>query len=56
MLAYLLVEQIEALLPISFGFAAGAMLSLIAAELVPQAFTRGRQRAGAAGSARRGAW
>jgi zinc transporter, ZIP family len=37
-LAYLLVEQIHALLPFSFAFAAGAMLSLVAAELAPQAF------------------
>jgi ZIP family zinc transporter len=37
-LAYLAVEQITSLLPFSFAFAAGAMLSLIAAELLPQAF------------------
>lgn len=35
--AYLLVEEITALLPFSFGFAAGAMLALIALELMPQA-------------------
>jgi ZIP family zinc transporter len=34
--AYLLVNEISALLPFSFGFAAGAMLALIAAELLPQ--------------------
>jgi ZIP family zinc transporter len=34
-LAYVLVEQIEGLLPASFGFAAGAMLALVAWELVP---------------------
>jgi ZIP family zinc transporter len=38
--AFLLVEQISALLPLSFAFAAGAMLALVAFELVPQAFTR----------------
>jgi ZIP family zinc transporter len=38
--AYLLVEQISALLPLSFAFAAGAMLALVVIELVPQAFTR----------------
>jgi zinc transporter, ZIP family len=38
--AYLLVEEISALLPLSFAFAAGAMLALVALELVPQAFTR----------------
>jgi ZIP family zinc transporter len=34
--AFVLVEQITALLPISFGFAAGAMLSLVAVELAPE--------------------
>jgi ZIP family zinc transporter len=38
--AYLLVEEVSALLPFSFAFAAGAMLALVAIELVPQAFTR----------------
>src|SRR5690242_10458779 len=37
-IAYLAVEQVTALLPFSFAFAAGAMLSLIAAEMLPQAF------------------
>ena len=46
--AYLLVEEIEALLPFSFGFAAGAMLALVAAELLPEA-VRGDWRAAAAG-------
>lgn len=36
-IAFLLVEEITALLPISFGFAAGAMLTLVAVELAPQA-------------------
>lgn len=40
--AYLLVEQIEELLPISFAFAAGAMLALVALELGPSAFRSGR--------------
>ena len=35
--AFLLVEQIEPLLPVSFGFAAGAMLALVIAELLPTA-------------------
>jgi zinc transporter, ZIP family len=39
-IAYLLVAEISALLPFSFAFAAGAMLALVAFELVPQAFTR----------------
>lgn len=38
--AFVLVEEISSLLPLSFAFAAGAMLALIAVELVPQAFTR----------------
>ena len=39
--AYLLVEEITTLLPFSFGFAAGAMLALIATELMPQALRDG---------------
>jgi ZIP family zinc transporter len=35
--AFLLVEEIEPLLPFSFGFAAGAMLALILIELLPDA-------------------
>lgn len=40
--AYLAVEQVDALLPVSFAFAAGAMLSLIAIELLPQAYREKR--------------
>jgi ZIP family zinc transporter len=39
--AYLAVEHITGLLPFSFAFAAGAMLSLVVVELMPQAFARG---------------
>jgi zinc transporter, ZIP family len=49
--AYLLVEQIQALLPFSFAFAAGAMLALVALELVPQAFTARTWRSALAGAA-----
>jgi ZIP family zinc transporter len=35
-IAFLLVEEITALLPVSFGFAAGAMLTLVLVELAPQ--------------------
>jgi ZIP family zinc transporter len=50
--AYLAVEQVSALLPFSFAFAAGAMLGLIAAELLPQAYAdRRRQVAPSAGLA-----
>jgi zinc transporter, ZIP family len=48
--AYLAVEQIAALLPFSFAFAAGAMLSLVAVELAPQAFARGGRGAATAGT------
>jgi zinc transporter, ZIP family len=43
LVAYLAVEAVSALLPFSFAFAAGAMLSLIAIELLPQAYA-GRHR------------
>lgn len=53
--AYLAVEEIGGLLPFSFAFAAGAMLALVALELAPEAFAKGRRiRAGvgtAAGAA-----
>lgn len=41
-IAYLAVEQVNALLPFSFAFAAGAMLSLIFVELLPDAYKSGR--------------
>jgi ZIP family zinc transporter len=49
--AYLLVAEIAALLPFSFAFAAGAMLALVAFELVPQAFTRRTWRSALFGAA-----
>lgn len=42
-LAYLAVEQVSALLPFSFAFAAGAMLSLILVELLPNAYADRRR-------------
>ncbi len=39
LVAFLLVEQVQALLPLSFAFAAGAMLALIAVELLPRAYS-----------------
>ncbi|HWI94468.1 MAG TPA: ZIP family metal transporter [Solirubrobacterales bacterium] len=39
LIAFVLVEQIESLLPFSFALAAGAMLALIAVELLPQAYS-----------------
>lgn len=50
-IAYLLVEQVERLLPISFAFAAGAMLALVAWELAPSAVSSGRVRSAVAGGA-----
>ena len=44
--AFLLVEHVEALLPFSFAFAAGAMLALVVVELVPPAFVRGSRAPG----------
>jgi ZIP family zinc transporter len=49
-IAFLLVEEIESLLPVSFGFAAGAMLALVLVELLPDAL-RGDRRGGLLGTA-----
>jgi ZIP family zinc transporter len=38
LLAFLLVEEVQSLLPFSFAFAAGAMLVLVAVELLPKAY------------------
>lgn len=40
-IAFVLVQQIESLLPISFGFAAGAMAMLVLVELGPRRRTAG---------------
>lgn len=40
LIAFALVEEIGALLPLSFAFAAGAMLALVVVELLPQAYRR----------------
>lgn len=50
LIAYALVQQIESLLPISFAFAAGAMLALVAVELAPQAYRRGSMPAAVVGT------
>jgi ZIP family zinc transporter len=44
LIAYFAVEEISGLLPISFAFAAGAMLALIVVEMLPEAYS-GRDRA-----------
>jgi ZIP family zinc transporter len=49
-LAFLVVERVRGLLPASFAFAAGAMLALVAVELVPQAFGGARWLRAGAGS------
>ena len=50
-IAFSLVELVDGLLPASFAFAGGAMLALVAAELLPQAFTRSTWRSALAGFA-----
>jgi zinc transporter, ZIP family len=50
-IAYLAVDQIGGLLPFSFAFAAGAMLSLVVVELIPAAFAGGGRLAASAGTA-----
>jgi ZIP family zinc transporter len=50
-LAFLLVQEVESLLPFSFAFAAGAMLCLVLVELAPEAFRRGSRRLSLAGTA-----
>jgi ZIP family zinc transporter len=49
-IAYLLVENVQAMLPFSFAFAAGAMLALVAVELAREAFARRTWPVGLAGT------
>ena len=39
LVAFFAVEEVSGLLPVSFAFAAGAMLALIAVEMLPKAYT-----------------
>jgi len=39
LIAFLAVEQVSSMLPLSFAFAAGAMLALIAVEMLPKAYS-----------------
>jgi ZIP family zinc transporter len=38
-IAFALVESVKSLLPVSFAFAAGAMLALVVADLLPRSFS-----------------
>jgi len=49
--AYALVDQVKSLLPLSFAFAAGAMLALVVVEMGPAAVEGGRPRQALAGAA-----
>ena len=49
--AYLLVEEVTALLPVSFAFAAGAMLALVIVSVFPDAWRERRRDAVAGGLA-----
>jgi ZIP family zinc transporter len=51
LIAYGLVDWIEPLLPISFAFAAGAMLALVATEMVPASLEDKRPWAAITGTA-----
>lgn len=55
LIAYGLVEEVDALLPFSFAFAAGAMLALVIVELMPQAFAAGGRVLALAGTLAGGA-
>jgi ZIP family zinc transporter len=50
-IAFVAVEEVAGLLPFSFAFAAGAMLSLVAVEFAPRIATRETGALGAAGFA-----
>jgi ZIP family zinc transporter len=50
LIAFLAVEEVSGLLPISFAFAAGAMLALIAIEMAPKAYVTGRPWAASTGT------
>jgi zinc transporter ZupT len=51
LLAWVAVEQIDGLLPAAFAVAAGAMLMLVGADLLPDAWAVGPRRGVAAGCA-----
>jgi ZIP family zinc transporter len=43
-IAFALVESVKSLLPVSFAFAAGAMLALVGADLLPRSLSPGGWR------------
>lgn len=49
LLAFALVESVDPLLPVSFGFAAGAMVALVVTDIGPDAVVAGHRRQGLAG-------
>ena len=51
LIAFVAVEQVTGLLPVSFAFAAGAMLALVTIELAPEALRGDRRALGIAGLA-----
>lgn len=51
LVAWLAVEQIEGLLPVSFALAGGAMLALVVVDLLPDAWKHGSHTPVAAGTA-----
>jgi ZIP family zinc transporter len=50
-IAFVAVEQVSGLLPVSFAFAAGAMLALVLVEMLPAALRRPGRSLGLAGVA-----
>lgn len=50
LVAYLLVETVDGILPLSFSFAAGAMLGLVVVELIPATIASGRHDRGLIGA------
>ena len=49
-IAFLMVEQVQALLPLSSAFAAGAMLSLVVADVAPEAWRAGSRTRASVGA------
>jgi ZIP family zinc transporter len=54
-IAFVLVEEVQALLPFSFAFAAGAMLALVVVDVAPDAWRSGGRARATAGACAGGA-